>query len=124
MHMHYRYAASESIPYRYALLDSWWYYQGVGGGVSNWVSRPDVFPHGLTSLRNSTGWPVMGHNRYWSVDNVYAKQNGGAYDFVVEKKSDGPFHHDIAWPSSQVFWDDLMANSTKWGLMMYEQVSS
>ena len=80
------YAATEGIPYRYILLDSWWYYQGKGSGVSNWVSRPDVFPDGNAYVRNATGWPLMGHNRYWAVDNIYARQNGGSYDFVMKKK--------------------------------------
>ena len=71
------YADSEGIPYKYILLDSWWYYQGEGGGVTNWIGRPDVFPHGNDYLRNKTGWPIMGHNRYWAVDNTYCTQNGG-----------------------------------------------
>ena len=29
----------------------------------------------------------MAHNRYWATDNVYAKQNGGAYDFIVEEEN-------------------------------------
>ena len=41
-----RYADRVGLPYRYVLLDSWWYYQGKGSGVSEWVGRPDVFPHG------------------------------------------------------------------------------
>eukprot|EP00966_Prymnesium_polylepis_P084938 1966463-Prymnesium_polylepis.1 len=73
-------------------------------------------------VRNATGWPIMGHNRYWAVDNVYAKSNGGQYDFVVEKKGEGLHYKDFAWPSEQRFWDDLMFNSSKWGLFMYEQV--
>ena len=48
---------------RYILLDSWWYYQGVGGGVTEWIGRPDIFPQGNDYLRNKTGWPIMGHNR-------------------------------------------------------------
>jgi len=64
------YADSESIPYKYILLDSWWYYQGVGGGVTNWIGRPDVFPDGNDFLRNATGWPIMGHNRYVSAASV------------------------------------------------------
>jgi hypothetical protein len=41
------YSDTEKIPYKYVLLDSWWYYQGVGGGVTNWcadtalLDRPD-----------------------------------------------------------------------------------
>jgi hypothetical protein len=54
----------------------------------------------------------MGHNRYWAIDNVYASQNGGEYDFVVEKKGDpsdkqGRFKN-FAWPTEQRFWDDIM----------------
>jgi len=115
------YAVQNSIPYKYILLDSWWYYQGQGSGVKNWVGRPDVFPHGNSYLRNQTGWPIMGHNRYWAVDNVYAKQNGGDYDFVVERKDEGQGFNDFAWPTEQRFWDDLLYNSSAWGLFMYEQ---
>lgn len=57
------YADQEGIPYKYVLLDSWWYYQGEGSGVTNWIGRPDIFPHGNDYLRNATGWPIMGHNR-------------------------------------------------------------
>ena len=63
----------------------------------------------------------MGHNRYWDTDTVYAKQNGGDYDFVIERKEDNPEFNDYAWPAEQRFWDDLLYNSTKWGLFMYEQ---
>ena len=106
---------------RYVLLDSWWYYQGEGSGVTNWIGRPDIFPHGNEYLRNQTGWPIMGHNRFWAVDNVYCKQNGGDYDFVVEKRGDAPDFNNFAWPTEQRFWDDLLYNSSKWGLFMYEQ---
>ena len=30
---------------------------------------------------------MVAHNRYWATDNVYAKQNGGAYDFIVEEEN-------------------------------------
>ena len=120
--MWYRYTAdAEGIPYKYVLLDSWWYYQGEGGGVTEWVGRPDVFPHGNDYLRNKTGWPIMGHNRYWAVDNLYATANGGTYDFVIEKKGEGKDFSNFAWPTEQRFWDDLMYNSSQWGLFMYEQ---
>lgn len=49
----------------------------------------------------------------WSADNVYAKQNGGAYDFIVESK--------LAIPNEQRLWDDLMMNASKWGMVVYEQ---
>jgi hypothetical protein len=53
------YADAENIPYSYVLLDSWWYYKGIGGGVKEWVGRPDIFPHGTSYLRNKTGWPII-----------------------------------------------------------------
>ena len=52
------YADAERIPYKYVLLDSWWYYKGKDGGVKEWLGRPDIFPHGNGYLRNTTGWPV------------------------------------------------------------------
>eukprot|EP00039_Didymoeca_costata_P026389 m.15829 g.15829 ORF g.15829 m.15829 type:complete len:770 (+) comp5505_c0_seq1:20-2329(+) len=118
-----KYADSEGIPYKYVLLDSWWYYQGVGSGVTNWVGRPDIFPDGNDGFRNKTGWFIQGHNRFWAIDNVYAAQNGGDYNFVVEVKGQGgeQEYKNFAWPSEQRFWDDLIYNSTKWGLVMYEQ---
>ena len=33
-----------------------------------------IFPHGLDYVYNQTGWPVVGHNRYWSSNTDYAKQ--------------------------------------------------
>ncbi len=78
-----KYAQAEGIPYQYWLADSWWYYKGKGGGVTEWTAMPYVFPHGLEYLQQQTGWLVQGHNRYWSADNVYAKQNNGSYDFLV-----------------------------------------
>eukprot|EP00494_Astrolonche_serrata_P003560 UN03567 len=77
-------AKKRGIPYRHVLLDSWWYYQGAGGGVKAWYPRYDVFPNGMQYVHNATDWKIMAHNRYWSSDTVYAKQNGGAYDFIIE----------------------------------------
>ncbi|KAH8045474.1 hypothetical protein JL720_16676 [Aureococcus anophagefferens] len=83
------YAEAAGIPYRYVLLDSWWYYQATDtGGVTNWTARPDVFPSGMRHVRDATGWPIVAHNRYWSGETVYAKQNGGDFDFIIE--ADGP----------------------------------
>lgn len=70
----------------------------------------------ISSVRDKTGLPVSAHNRWWSDHTVYAKQNGGQYNFIVEKET------SKALPLDQSFWNDLIANSTKWGLMNYEQV--
>jgi hypothetical protein len=109
------YAKSVGLPYKWWLADSWWYYKGIGDGVKTWVSRPDVFPHGLEYVWNRTGWPVQGHNRFWAADTTYATRNGGDYSFLVDEQS------GFALPSSQRFWDDLLRNSSLWGLRVYEQ---
>ncbi|KAJ8044596.1 hypothetical protein HOLleu_07381 [Holothuria leucospilota] len=74
------------IPYKYYQLDSWWYFKGIGGGVKNWTAMPSVFPHGAGYLYEQLGYPFAAHNRYWAPDTVYAKQNGGKWNFIVEKE--------------------------------------
>jgi hypothetical protein len=59
--------------------------------------------------------PVVGHNRYWDDATPYAKQNGGQYEFIVEKDN------GTAIPTEQAFWDFLMSSSKAWGLAVYEQ---
>ncbi|XP_055954459.1 uncharacterized protein LOC126814885 [Patella vulgata] len=97
----------------YIQYDSWWYYKGRANGVKTWVSRPDVFPQGSQYVFNQTGLPVSAHNRYWSSDTTYAKQNGGAYNFIVELV--------LAVPMDEKLWDDLFTEGRKWGLVSYEQ---
>eukprot|EP00052_Salpingoeca_macrocollata_P034590 m.12039 g.12039 ORF g.12039 m.12039 type:complete len:746 (-) comp6683_c0_seq1:50-2287(-) len=109
----YNYAKAQGIPYRYILLDSWWYFKGKHDGVTTWDPMPDVFPHGLEYLYNVTGWSQQLHNRYWSADNTYAKQNGGQYDFIIQGEK--------GVPTEQRFWDDLMLAKKKTGMFMYEQ---
>ena len=44
--------------------------------MTDWMSR---------FLYNKMGHlPACAHNRYWSSDTAYAKQNGGSYNFIVE----------------------------------------
>eukprot|EP00546_Thalassionema_frauenfeldii_P012530 CAMPEP_0178927276 /NCGR_PEP_ID=MMETSP0786-20121207/19084_1 /TAXON_ID=186022 /ORGANISM="Thalassionema frauenfeldii, Strain CCMP 1798" /LENGTH=717 /DNA_ID=CAMNT_0020602663 /DNA_START=1642 /DNA_END=3795 /DNA_ORIENTATION=+ len=108
------YVDSVKLPIQNWLMDSWWYYQGVKGGVTNWTARPDIFPDGISYVRNRTKWDVVAHNRYWSSDNVYAKQNGGIYDFIIEG--------DNALPREEAFWDQLFQDAKfSWGLTVYEQ---
>ncbi|XP_067662761.1 uncharacterized protein [Haliotis asinina] len=101
------------IPFRYLQFDSWWYYKGVGDGVKTWESTPEVFPNGMQWLYNKTGLPISAHNRYWASDTTYARQNGGKYYFLIENNK--------ALPNDQTFWDDLISNGRKWGLLTYEQ---
>jgi hypothetical protein len=111
----HQYATDQGIPYKYALLDSWWYTEGKGGGVKNWTAKAKVFPDGISGLRDKTGWEFQLHNRYWASDNVYAKQNNGSYDFIMDPKG------SLALPTSQIFWDDLLQNASEWGMSVYEQ---
>lgn len=102
-------------------LDSWWYKKDCSverkgscrGGTTDWVPANNTFPDGLAAFHNKTGWRITAHNRMWSSENVYAKQNGGKYNWLVEGNEGVPL--------DQSFWDDLMARSKAWGLYVYEQ---
>jgi len=111
------YADKVGLPYRHWLMDSWWYYKGDGNGVKNWTAMGSIFPDGADSVYNETQWPVVAHNRYWSANTDYAKQNGGDWDFIIEPES----HGGLAMPLQQEFWDWLLADARKWGLRTYEQ---
>jgi hypothetical protein len=57
------------------------------------------------------------HNRYWAEETVYAKANGGAFDFLIDSARQG------AVPIDPTFWDALFAQpAAAWGLRVYEQV--
>jgi hypothetical protein len=101
------------LPFHYLQIDSWWYYKGIGGGVSEWVSRPDVFPDGLPAVdRKLENIPIVAHNRYWAYDTVY-KQN---YSFILDEKN------GKALPvGNDSFWIDLFTQARQWGLIVYEQ---
>ena len=109
------YAEKEQIPYKYVLLDSWWYKHGSGDGVQEWDATKATFPSGLGDFQKKTGWKFQMHNRMWSADNIYAKQNGGKYDFIMEEGN------VLTIPDDQSLWDDLIANKTSVGLVTYEQ---
>ncbi|CAF4204876.1 unnamed protein product [Rotaria sp. Silwood2] len=102
-----------SLPFHYIQLDSWWYYKGIGDGVSQWTARPDIFPDGLQTVhRRLENIPLAAHNRYWAFDTVY-KQN---YSFVLDEsnKKALPIGNDS-------FWIDLFSQAHDWGLVLYEQ---
>ena len=113
-----KYADKVGIPYRQWLMDSWWYFKGTGDGVKNWTAMPSIFPNGIHYVFDNTGnMPIVAHNRYWSANTDYAKQNGGEFDFIIEPDS----HQGLAMPTEQRFWDYLMSSSLEWGLKVYEQ---
>ena len=108
-------ADNKGIPYRYLQIDSWWYFKGNSDGVKNWTAMPSVFPRGIEYVSNITGWPIVAHNRYWSNNTDYAKQNGGNFNFIVDE---GGF----ALPDDSEFWRYLLSTSRdQWNLWVYEQ---
>jgi hypothetical protein len=109
----HNYSIAAKIPYRYWLLDSWWYYKSNGkiAGVTNWTARPDVFPHGLGYLYHQTRMFVQAHNRMWSTDNVYSKD----YNFIPSESN------PVSLPTEYRFWKDLLQKAIEWGLVVYEQ---
>ena len=108
-------ADKNDLPFRYLQIDSWWYYRGDNDGVKNWTAKTDIFPNGTDYVSKMTGWPIVAHNRFFSTDNVYAKQNGGNFDFIIDKG-------DIALPDDPLFWQYLLSTSrNEWNLWTYEQ---
>eukprot|EP01064_Diplonema_japonicum_P033984 TRINITY_DN6871_c0_g1_i1.p1 TRINITY_DN6871_c0_g1~~TRINITY_DN6871_c0_g1_i1.p1 ORF type:complete len:747 (+),score=140.47 TRINITY_DN6871_c0_g1_i1:43-2283(+) len=115
----YKQAQEQQIPYKYILLDSWWYFKGTQGGVTNWTAMPSVFPPGgnaaLKDFTQRTGWMVIGHNRFWDHGTSYSVDNGGRFRF----SDDGSEHYVV--PLTQDFWDFLLTGGKEWGLTTYEQ---
>ncbi|CAF1499818.1 unnamed protein product [Adineta ricciae] len=101
------------LPFHYIQLDSWWYYKGIGEGVSQWTARPDIFPDGLVSLhRRLENIPLAAHNRYWAYDTVYKNKYAFALDVGNGKAL--PIGNDS-------FWLDFFVEARNWGLVLYEQ---
>jgi hypothetical protein len=102
------------LPIHYLQLDSWWYYKGLGSGVSQWTARPEIFSDGLSGLSGRLGKiPIAAHNRYWSSDAKYIDQYHFLIDHANEKSL--PIGNDS-------FWIDLFSEAAQdWGLILYEQ---
>lgn len=82
---------------------------------------PSVFTGGNAGIRalvEKTDWKITAHNRYWSANTDYARQNGGDFDFFVDPQGQG----SMAVPLEQRFWEYLLTDSvTEWSLNTYEQ---
>ncbi|CAF3624881.1 unnamed protein product [Rotaria sp. Silwood1] len=103
-----------SLPFHYIQIDSWWYYKGIGNDVSEWSSRPDIFPDGLPAVHRRMKYiPLAAHNRYWAADTIYSTN----YTFVIDHIN------GKALPiSNDSFWIDLFGEASQnWGLILYEQ---
>ena len=42
-----------------------------GGGTTSWTAIPALFPHGIQSVVNQTGWRIFAHNKVWYVGNIF-----------------------------------------------------
>ncbi|KAK4310150.1 hypothetical protein Pmani_018263 [Petrolisthes manimaculis] len=111
----YNQSVLNDIPIRRLQLDSWWYHKGEGSGVKNWTEIFAILPGGIAGLHESTGWPIVAHNRYFSSDTDYAQQNGGPYMFTMDEEQ------QKSLPLERVFWEDLFDDALLWGLDTYEQ---
>jgi len=107
-----KYMRANDIPTRAMQIDSWWYPKGQSGGVTTWTALPDVFPDGLQAVHEAIQMPFVAHNRYWDPTTPYAKQNGGQYEFIMDR---------YAMPTEEQFWIDLFRNASEWGMRVYEQ---
>ena len=89
--------------------------------------REDFFPDGGIEAYIKHKFPLVAHNRWFGPDNVYAKENGGQYDFVtddIEVDLPGPpgsGRGPYAYPNDTKFWPDFMSDRKQWGLITYEQ---
>ncbi|KAK7077169.1 hypothetical protein SK128_018599 [Halocaridina rubra] len=111
----YNYTLDAHLPVRRLELDSWWYYKGIKNGVKNWTEIPSVMPGGIANLHQTTGWPIVAHNRWFASDTDYAKQNGGKFPFTVDNST------SKALPLDKSFWDALFDKAKTWGLVTYIQ---
>ena len=117
-------------PVRFTHYGSWFYPHGEGNGLKHWEFLTDDknFPRGGEAAYIDHQLPMTAHNRWFGPDNLYAVQNGGDYEFVIENKTInfpiGPPGSGIgpyALPNDTSFWDEFLANRRQWGLMTYEQ---
>ena len=69
----------------------------------------------MVGLYGKTNLKSTAHAKFWSNLTVYATENGGKYEFLIDK------NNRKSLPVEQVFWDDLFFNASKWGLHTYEQ---
>lgn len=110
------YSRALGVPYRYYLLDSWWYGEyDVYGGVWMWEDNHELlaqrFPHGLEWLHDTLGMPFACHMGKWVADSPYTKNE--TYGFIVEPQ--------WAIPTTFEFWDYIFGNASGWGLNTIKQ---
>ena len=118
------YFRENNIPINWMQYDSWFYEKGRGSGVKYWYPRsnPDYFPSGPHAAYKAHGRQLQCHNRWWAPDNVYAKQNGGDYDFIIEDNDFDIIGKGVyALPDDDRFWMDFFDDVKTWGVESYLQ---
>jgi hypothetical protein len=86
-------------------------------GPSSLVSPQSRSPRSLVRAPR----PILNTSTNTRRDNVYAKQNGGDWDFYVDP-SHSPAGGQMALPLESAFWEYLLTDAvTEWGLATYEQ---
>jgi hypothetical protein len=118
-----------NIPFKYYQLDSWWYQKdmktfwkyppfrwlgrliggGAFGGTILWEAIPEEFPNGLKALQEKIRLNFACHARWFSPKSPYIQK----YKCASGKTA--------VLPMESRFWEDIMRESAKWGLIMYEQ---
>ncbi|CAL1533730.1 unnamed protein product [Lymnaea stagnalis] len=110
------YINNTRTPFQYTQYDSWWYQKGHAQGVLSWTPMKEIIPDGFQYLYNQTQRPFGCHNRFWDNQTLYAKYNGGKYNFISDQNS------GLAVPDDEQFWLDLFNMTLHWGpFILYEQ---
>eukprot|EP00927_Polykrikos_kofoidii_P020312 TRINITY_DN19609_c0_g1_i1.p1 TRINITY_DN19609_c0_g1~~TRINITY_DN19609_c0_g1_i1.p1 ORF type:complete len:897 (-),score=123.03 TRINITY_DN19609_c0_g1_i1:77-2767(-) len=108
------------VPFKHWQFDSWFYPKnggvdpgGGGGAVTNWTSKPDIFPHGMAHIQSLLGVPMIMHNRQWATNSDYVR-HWTDIEWYFSKQA--------AVPKDPVkFFDRFFTQQDGWGLSMYEQ---
>ncbi|XP_062516980.1 uncharacterized protein LOC134192275 [Corticium candelabrum] len=66
------------VPISYIQLDPWWYPNG--NGCIEWIPKENLFPKGLSWLRETLGIPLLLYANYFSVHNNYVTRK--QFDFI------------------------------------------
>lgn len=94
--------------------DDWWFYsEGDLLGMTYWQPKPDIFPSGLTDW---LGEPLVLYVPMYSANNLYRKSPLYDYEWAIADNGAS------AIPLGRKFYDDLFANGTAAGMIMFEQV--
>ena len=73
------YADDTNYPIRFAQYDSWFYPHGEGN-----LEQKNIDKGGGEAAYANHKLPIVAHNRWFGPDTVYATENGGNYDWILE----------------------------------------